>query len=651
MVECAQCKGSFDAVEAEQRYCSRKCRKDFQNELRRSRKNAFKNITMDAIFERAESDIDVETPNARLSTPTTRADEALRQLNSDRLTSLLSTGARYSESTLKKHVWVMKLYSGFCTALEVEPWPLDPVISSGFVRFLGLDAKYAVASIEDVIVPSLKRMHIENCDEAVPTEVSQYLSQAIRDVKNSKTHIRGSDGKEPAIVNDVKRIIDCIPEGHPDKAKEASLFLTSLSTGARAVTCHNVCLEDIVSVYAVPESSRLIVQLRFRVTKGNPNWNHIVSLEGDPFLKSSLNIVYWLRQHLLVEYALDLINYDSWNSSIFETIGNKKLWPYSKDSMRELFKSRAVLAGFPHELFSFHSLRAGFLCSALLKAGTDSSAVKAVLESTAFVAGWVPNQNAQLRYVKTCAKKTIVSSRLIMPSEESHESNVVDPILMSSEAFHGISLSESSWDIETNYNAFYNAVEKSFTVAYLNETERKALRDKCWRNAYNAYVLNNPSLEREAKNIYENKPAWKIPRTKWSTETITRMHVGRKHIASLLNSNFEALHGLVENFVSFVRSELDLSKPLRIHNYPKKTRVDDAVIVREKLPISGHRKRIPWTREEDQVLVQERMSGQSWVNISQLLEGRSNVDCKDRLRNLIKKFGDLDDVIASFRNQ
>lgn len=170
MISCLSCKVEFDPVDVEQRYCSKKCRKTFQNELRRNRKRAFDNISMDVITNRpepslVESNADERNPS---TVSLTRADEALQYLSPERVTSLLATGARYSESTLKKHTWVMKLYSGFCSALDVEPWPLDPVIASGFVRFLGLDAKYAIASVEDVIVPSLKRMHMEHCDEAIP---------------------------------------------------------------------------------------------------------------------------------------------------------------------------------------------------------------------------------------------------------------------------------------------------------------------------------------------------------------------------------------------------------------------------------------------------------------------------------------------------
>lgn len=636
------CSVEFAQVDEDQRYCSRKCRKMHQNALRQSRKVILDSVSTDEIAIAAAA-VTSSTP----TTPRTRSDIALNVLSADDRASLYETGARYSESTLRKHKYAEKMYLGYMAYYtDVSPWPLDPRHVAEWVRFLGLHAKYAIGSLESVFIPAIKRLHIEYCSAPVPLEVHQFISQALKDVKNSKSHLAESQSKGPAIVNDVKRIIECIPEGHPDKAMEASLFLASLSTGARAVTCFNVHLADIISVYNVPGSNRIIVQLRYRVTKGNPIWNHIVSLEGDPTLKSSLNVVYWLVMHLKSRFGLDLLSFSTWDLSITGA-SEEKLWPYSKDCMRAVFKSRAALAGFPHDLFCFHSLRAGFLCSAILKAGTDANAVRAVLENTAFVAGWVPNQAAQLRYVKTCAKKTIISSRLILPVEENDEANVIEPLLMSSEAFHNIRLSEPSWDPDTNYKSFQQKVDKIFTIDALEPEMRKALKDKCWRNAFNAYVLADPILEAEARSIYLLKPAWKIARSRFGTELNSREYVGRRHMAQMLNENYSLVHGLVNQFVSLVRAEIELEKPVRKCTRTRPVKPVESGIVRERSAQTGHRKRIPWTRDEDVVLVQEHHRGFSWKNISSLLADRTNVDCKDRYRNLVIKFGDVPDLLAS----
>ena len=61
----------------------------------------------------------------------------------------------------------------------------------------------------------------------------------------------------------------------------------------------------------------------------------------------------------------------------------------------------------------------------------------------------MPNQAAPLRYVKECAKRSIISSRFIMPEEEGEEkegeekedllTEAVESMLASSETCHGVS--------------------------------------------------------------------------------------------------------------------------------------------------------------------------------------------------------------------
>lgn len=569
-----------------------------------------------------------------------RITNALSAISHERFVQMADTGARYSPSTLKKHDWVIKMYEAFSERASIDAWPLHGVNVAWFIRFLGLEAKYAVSSIEDVIMPSLKRLHIEHCNEAPSTEVVQYMSQALKDVKHSKAQLKGSEGKEPAIYPDVKRIIEATPHGVITKAEEACLWLLSLSTGARAVTCFNVNIGDIQNVIKKPNSNCILIQVLFRVTKGNPAWNHMVTLEGHPSYNSSTNIAYWLQRHLKQAYSIDLLERAEWPLKVL----SNKLFQWSKDSMRELFKTRAALAGFPHSLFSFHSLRSGFLCTSLLKAGTDSNAIKAVLENIAYVAGWIPNQAAQLRYVKESAKRTIVTSRLVIPNEEQESNNVVDALLATSETFHHVTLSPSSWDPQTNYKSFYAAVNERFTRKDLTSVEETSLRSKCWRNAYNIYVLRDESLENQSRAIYSLKSEWKIPKSRYTVEMNTRYIVGRNHIASLLNSNFELLDELVESFVALVQDDIELVNPLRIYNRPIK-QAYVPLSTRECIQSSGHRKRIKWTEDEDRILASGHRTGKSWVEIARndLIE-RSNVDCKDRWRNLIKKFGSEEDI-------
>jgi len=73
--------------------------------------------------------------------------------------------------------------------------------------------------------------------------------------------------------------------------------------------------------------------------------------------------------------------------------GDAKVWHWTSNAAREIFADRVFLSGYPKGFFSYHSLRAGFLCSALLKAANGDQ-VESILDHTAFVAGWKPKGNA-----------------------------------------------------------------------------------------------------------------------------------------------------------------------------------------------------------------------------------------------------------------
>jgi hypothetical protein len=87
--------------------------------------------------------------------------------------------------------------------------------------------------------------------------------------------------------------------------------------------------------------------VRQRVSKGNLNWNHTVTLEGKLNDYSPLNFVYWLNSHLKRKFKLTLNEFSSWKSQLTKEQGNQRIWKWNKDAMRETFKSRCKLAGYP----------------------------------------------------------------------------------------------------------------------------------------------------------------------------------------------------------------------------------------------------------------------------------------------------------------
>ena len=72
--------------------------------------------------------------------------------------------------------------------------------------------------------------------------------------------------KRACIADDVRRIIKATPDYILSKAEEASLWLFSLYTGARAVSAVSVVLSDVVWQSGEEE---VFISVKLRVTKGN----------------------------------------------------------------------------------------------------------------------------------------------------------------------------------------------------------------------------------------------------------------------------------------------------------------------------------------------------------------------------------------------
>ena len=574
-----------------------------------------------------------ESPTHSVSTRSipTRAAAALASINEEELAALMTPGARYSESTIKKDKWVLRLYELFIETVDKPPWPLEPTTAAAFIRFLGAYAMYAIGSIEDVIIPGLKRMHTAKTLSPPSDETYQCMSQALKDVKNSKSHHSQGSHRDAAILSDVVRIIESTPPGLPTKALEASLWLLSVQTGARAITCSNIRVSDIYRVIYSPSSDLLLVQIRLRVNKGNPNWDQIITLEGDPSVLSSDDAVYWLNEHLKKQFTLDLNDFTTWkdNGSATE---DALLWDMSTDAMNRRFKDRAFLAGYPDCLLTFHSLRSGFICTALLNAGSNENAVQAVLEKTAFIAGWVPRGPAQMRYVKASSRQTIVTSRMIRPGSEGP---IMEPLLAQPDTFHNMPLSASRWNDDVNYKSFFRKVDAAFTLLDTSHGhDRESFRNKCWNKSFTAYVLAKPELEDKAKGIYRANPMWNNSIHKWNVESQARKKVGRQDIARRLHADYTQLDSIADDFISLVSNEMQRTvmrrEVRRRESLPKTSN-------RDLIPRTGHRKRVKWTQEEEDTLIRLREEGKTWVQVAAQLPNRTNVDCKDKMVNLLKK--------------
>ncbi|KAH7829794.1 uncharacterized protein MONOS_16643 [Monocercomonoides exilis] len=473
----------------------------------------------------------------------------------------------------------------------------------------------------------------EKLDPKVEDEISKVLKEGRVD-KNVKPD---GKGKEPCLLMDVERIIAFTDDLLPTKAMEASLWLVAVSTGARAITASNVLLSDIGSVILSDNGTTYLLKIKFRVTKGDPYWNHDVTLEGMLDEKSNTDPVYWINQHLQTSFGLSLNNRSKWILS--ETEKKLKLWDLSKDNMTQYLRRRAQNAGYPHDLFSFHSFRGGFMSSTMISMGINAHGRDSAIMYTAAVAGWIPNSKAQLRYCKNAVTSTVVSTRLADP--EHSQSEVVDKALLGIEAFHNINLNEDftkEIDIRKAIHSVRDAFKEKIKVDEIkekteSETKRKRedYKRRTWKNAVSAYVKKNEEMEKEASEIYTKHKNYKSLRTRFATVLNVRVKVGIKHLIERVK-NEDKIETIVDELTGLVGDEIEGKKEMRKHNKKAKFNCPEA-FAREK-DEKGQRKRIKWTEEEDEKLKEMVQKHYSFIEMAKELKGRFPNDCRDRLRNL-----------------
>ncbi|KAH7816074.1 uncharacterized protein MONOS_13509 [Monocercomonoides exilis] len=417
-------------------------------------------------------------PSSSLFFHPTRMDEAVSRVSTEKAKKYLNVESIWSDATKRKHSWANRLLTIWAEKVEIEPWPLHHEAARGFVLFCGKECHYPLSSICYVIIPSLKRINIIKRGKRLSSNTYHSLRDAVRCLKHSSEVQKTVTKKEPAVLKDVKRIVHFIPNTMLDKALESSLYLVAVHTGARAVTLSNVKLSDIKQVVRSKENGKLLCTIQYNRTKASHNWGHKVTIEGDEDEENDDDPVYWLSLHV---YQKTGVRLSDWNNAKEKANLNHLVWPLSTDSMRERFKSRAEAAGYPRHLFCFHSLRSGFICTALIAANKDDETQRAVMEKTAFVAGWQQCRLSQCTYIKEAVKRAMVASRLITSHDDSNQT-VFDETLLELEVFHGVSFKEKAKKEKTTMEKFSEFVKRRMSEYYGELIVEEAKRDRHIRN-------------------------------------------------------------------------------------------------------------------------------------------------------------------------
>ncbi|KAH7827940.1 uncharacterized protein MONOS_13938 [Monocercomonoides exilis] len=552
----------------------------------------------------------------------TRLSKALRCCSKDSIKEYLEPGLQFSEDRRKTHRWIFSMYTQFCEVMEYDPWPLSEKPAYGFIKLMGIALQYSISTIRDDVISSLKAISRSRTNSPVPEAVSHKMLVALKEVKLARKRHCLSEAygkkekeeaekwkKEPLIVPDLCWILQCIPDWCIEKPREASLFLFAISTGARSHTCSHIKLRDIARVYVGENSTMMKVTINLVHVKGMFNDDHCVTVEGDITQKQTLNVVYWLEQFLVEEYGLSLTLFDEWKLG---DLGNQFIWGIRKGAMRKRLQKRASQAGYPENIFGFHSLRSGFICSALLKIGNHMERKESVLETTAIIGRWDEGSECQRRYIKKAEKGTIVANRIILPDEVVESDEPFEKDLSTPCVFHNIKLKEVEWNNKSIIDSF------NFIVL-------EYIKFSCSRLFYPYSCvnrLNNIAANRFLKNRSITKP-----------KDITSIKYSRTIICEdLLSESFDIIQ-IVHQYLKGIEDYLDGKVPM-IFSEPKikpKLREQRAIN-----PLFNRPARIMWTPSEDKILMEKFLEGISFKEIATQLPNRSPNSCRDRIRNIIR---------------
>ncbi|KAH7822893.1 uncharacterized protein MONOS_7977 [Monocercomonoides exilis] len=562
----------------------------------------------------------LSSPRYVYDSPTLFSD-VLRTFSKEELTPYTEEGLPFKEETIKSHLWAFRMYIDYCKSFHKQAWPLQPDAMYGFIKLLGIAVGYSFETVCGSIKYALYAISETRTGEPVSSKVKLKVSRAENEIliykekrrkKGLPTSLHENDvtkwQKHPLIVSDLQWILDCYPDWVIEKPREASLFLFAMSTGARAQTCSQIKLKDIIRVVSMPNTTFVKVTFNLECTKTASGDDHCVTIEGNIAEKNNMNVIWWLEQFLTEEYGLSLTRFNKWDLKELEY---QKLWNLRKGAMRVRLQKRASMAGYPERLFGFHSFRSGFMCSALMKGGKDTKQRESVIEATALVGNWMTGSPSQWDYIKEVEKSTIVSNRLVLPKELLESDEYFDESLTHPKVYHNIEMKEPSWTESSIISSFDFYVLEIIKAACSEQHYPYSCVTRLNRMAARAFL--------HERNVqYSSKESV----MKLSREEILKTLLIDKNVTSA-----------VKIYIEGIKDYLNGDKRL-IFKKPKRK-----VLLRENRPVNavmGTKSRRRWTVQEDKILMKMFLQHKPFQEISKKLTDRTWNSCRDRIINITK---------------
>lgn len=522
-------------------------------------------------------------------------------------------GPEFSDSVKKQNEKIYIEYNHFCSEMNLQPFPVNPITSVSFFYFLSKSGMYNVGSIDKVVNFSLLRLNLMITGKPVDSYTTACMKAEIASLYRDKSVKQPGDGMTPIITSDMKIILDTIPDVDPNKPMLSSMFLFALATGSRASTVAGVKLSHLVYYYnrkdkygnyalTIVQSVRKSKRLKYKT----------VTVSGVPQKKDTLNIIYWLNLYLNTTFNTNIEELVNHNKS-HPNENDEYLWPLSPGCMTERLKRCAKNAGLNINKVGMHSLRSGFLTSAILYNSKNENQLRAVMEMCSVIADWDPYSKAQMTYIKATSRQSLIATDIVGLSQTDE---VGIETTKTSENFHQITIS---------------APPKAKRYSFLVKRKLKELiHFPSVYNENNNNVFNNMynySLIRLSKEIFKGV---ELTNNQYRARIIRYMNDKILEDANFINTISEKLLTI-----------LKINNKLKVNFEEQETikKVSDTAKRNNQLSCLSGRKvnRARWSTEELNIFNKGIEERKSLREISNQLYFRSYSDCYDHLRSINKR--------------
>lgn len=126
------------------------------------------------------------------------------------------------------------------------------------------------------------------------------IRKTLNYIRSYPTNKQTGSGSEPCILTDVKIIIESMPYHYEHTEVFSSLFLFAIYTGARSDTWCSIQHKDIKSFTIFKNQKSSLLSINLTTMKSHRNKLHAVTFEEYENAETSINFIYWLRLHLII---------------------------------------------------------------------------------------------------------------------------------------------------------------------------------------------------------------------------------------------------------------------------------------------------------------------------------------------------------------